>query len=102
MIEYWTETIMMIDHTGLYMFSLSLLNENGYYAIGLLHVENADMAWSYSGDGTSNHFYSHSANTVVTKCEKGQRVWVEERCTSDGAVYGNKYVLFSGALINMD
>ena len=88
--------------TGLYLFSLSLFNQNGFYAQGLMYMDKVLLAYIYSNDGTDSHSYSHSANTVVTKCERGQRVWVNERCTSDGAVYNNKYVLFSGVLINTD
>ena len=88
--------------TGLYLFSLSLFNQNGFYARGTLYLDKVALAYIYSSDGSSTNFFTQSANTVVTKCEKGQRVWVEETCASDGAVYFSKYVLFSGVLISMD
>ena len=67
-----------------------------------MYMDDVVLTYAYSDDGTDYHFYSHSANTVVTKCEKGQRVRVEETCASDGAVYDNRYVLFSEFLISMD
>ena len=88
--------------TGLYLFSLSLLNQNGFYARAQIFVDGFDLAVSYSNDGTSDHFFSHSTNTVVTNCEKGQRVWVDETCTSNAAVHHEKNILFSGALISME
>ena len=84
--------------TGVYMFTLTILNIDGYYARCDIMIESSQKAIVNSFDGSSTHNFNGASNSVIEECQAGQHAWVCPYCTEDYGAMSGRYVIFSGFL----
>ena len=86
--------------TGVYMFTLTILNVDSYYARCDIMIESSQKAIVTSFDGLSTHNNNEASNSVIEECQAGQHAWVRPYCSDDYGVMSGRYVVFSGFLIH--
>ena len=82
---------------GLYLFSVSYLQLNGYQSFVRLMKDNT----VYSDLYASHKFHDQLSKTVLATLKKGQTFWARLEGNSVYAIYGrSRYTTFAGYLIS--
>lgn len=90
--------IFTVPYRGLYGFSCSLMS-SPYNEVHLDLVKNGKRISSIF---SASYTYPQSSQTMYLFLRKGDRVWMQSADNHKTKLYdGNKYNVFSGALISM-
>lgn len=92
------------QHSGLYLFSTTLVNYYYWNKLGARIVKDGQpISSSVYLDNYAREWNQGSVSSVV-HCGKGERVWVESsrKCKLHGGIETESYTQFSGTLLQID
>ena len=85
---------------GVYMFSATLMSQNGENGLIVIKVDGTDTAAIYPDGSGGSH--GHTTALAIVECEAGDRVWME-CAAADTRIHVNPnyhYNTFSGMLVH--
>jgi len=81
---------------GVYMFMTALLANLHENTATEIVLNGNPLATTYSAGSTGGHGHDQGFNSVITKCVKGDRVWVQIHGHQGTTVFGGTFNTFSG------
>lgn len=74
---------------------------SGHYKYGQTELikDGASLMNIYSAGATSGHGFDQGFNSVITRCNEGEAVWVRAFKDEASAILGVRYTTFSGFLL---
>ncbi|XP_045202211.2 uncharacterized protein LOC123555685 [Mercenaria mercenaria] len=86
--------------TGVYTFQTALLSQSEGLSITEIVKEGNQLVQAHAESRTTGpRTYDQGFNSVVSKCNKGERVWVRNFQHFGSGVYSERYTTFTGYLL---
>lgn len=81
---------------GIYVFMAALVSEYQQNTATEIVLNGNPLAIVYSAGSSGSHGYDQGFNSVITRCNAGNRVWVQIHGHQGSTVLGDKWCSFSG------
>lgn len=85
--------------TGVYTFQTALMSQANTISITEIVKEGVQLVHAHAEARAAGTYFDQGFNSVVTKCNKGESVWVRNFKHFGTDVYSERYTTFTGFLL---